>query len=113
MGTSAAVLHSRHEGIADCRCRVPLFGSAGHAAFCAPLIGAGYPANRPTRVVRASIFLFFFIFFFGGYQGNTRENGNPWEQAYKLTFFFFFFGGYQGNTRESGNPWEQAYKLTS
>ena len=54
MGTSAAVLHSRHEGISDCRFRVLLFGSAGPAAFCAPLIGAGYLANRPARVVRAS-----------------------------------------------------------
>ena len=29
------------------------------------------------------------------------------------TRLFFVVGGYQGNTRESGNPWEQAYKLTS
>ena len=32
------------------------------------------------------------------------------------SFFIFYsilFCGYQGNTRESGNPWEQAYKLTS
>ena len=40
--------------------------------------------------------------------GPLRFNG-----AAPFFFFFFFFGGYQGNTRESGNPWEQAYKLTS
>ena len=34
-------------------------------------------------------------------------------KALHILFFILFFGGYQGNTRESGTPWEQAIKHSS